>query len=308
MTATIGLDWGTTSLRAYRLGADGTVLERREAASGILSVDPGEFPDAFAAIAGDWSAEAPDATIVLSGMVGSRQGWVEAPYADCPADVANLANAAIPVPLGDGFGERSGWIVPGLSTRNGGMPDVMRGEETQILGALADLLDQGGDRHRVCLPGTHSKWVSVDGGRVTGFQTHMTGEVFDVLRRHSILGRMIEHSAWDHGSFQDGVRRAAAPGGLLAHLFGVRASGLFGDLNDLTAGPFLSGLLIGHELAQAPLEEGGAPVVLIGDRTLAGLYADALAVRGLHSTLVEGEPAARGLAMISARLKDRAGA
>ncbi len=305
MTATIGLDWGTTSLRAYRLDEEGGILERREAASGILSVDPGEFPDAFAAIAGDWTTELPSATVVLSGMIGSRQGWVEVPYAACPASVTDLAASAVSIPLGDDFPHRVGWIVPGLSTRNDTVADVMRGEETQILGALQDLTGSGGSSHRLCLPGTHSKWVSIEDGRVTGFQTHMTGEVFDVMRRHSILGRMIEHSAWDKDAFADGVRRARTPGGLLSHLFGVRASGLFGELNDLTAGAFLSGLLIGHEITAAP-DGGIGRVALIGDRRLTGLYADALALFGTDAHLVEGEPAARGLAIVSKSLRARA--
>jgi 2-dehydro-3-deoxygalactonokinase len=299
VTATVALDWGTTSLRVYRLDGAGTVLEDGSAPLGIMNVEEEKFEEAFEGTVGDWLDAAPEATIVLSGMIGSRQGWAEAPYLACPADVAGLAGAMLEVPLARG---RSAWIAPGLSTRNDGAPDVMRGEEVQILGALADL---GGGDHLICLPGTHSKWARVSDGRVVGFATHMTGEVFDVLRRHSILGRMIEHAAWDDAAFLGGVEGAEATGGLLSQLFAVRARGLFDELGPETAGAHLSGLLIGHELRAAFGQDRPERVTLIGAAELTDLYAKALSHVGVSCTALEPTVAARGLHQLAQALRNQ---
>lgn len=292
--AAIGVDWGTSSFRAYRLEGSGEVLEGRRAQAGILAIDDGAFEEAFEELVGDWLDAEPDIPVVLGGMIGSRQGWVETPYLPCPASVDDIAGALVPLTLERG---RVIHLTPGLSVRGeDGVPDVMRGEEVQILGTV-DGLRSGAAT--VCLPGTHSKWARVEGRRVTAFSTHMTGEVFDVLRRHSILGRGIEHAAWDDGGFLDGVARSGAAGGLLHHLFGVRAAGLLGDLPAESAGAFLSGLVIGHEIrAAAP---GGA-VHLIGDEDLVDLYRRALVALGHEAVAGADRAAARGLFLIAGRL------
>ena len=288
-TTAIGVDWGTSSLRAYRLARDGVVMERREAALGIMVIENGGFEAAFEKTVGDWLDAASDVPVVLSGMIGSRQGWREAAYIACPADVNELAAALLPVDLARG---RRIWIAPGLSYRDaGGTPDVMRGEEVQILGALDTL---GDGPSMVCLPGTHSKWARVEAGRVIGFSTHMTGEVFDAVRGHTILGRMIDTDAWDEASFLAGLERAGEPGGLLGHLFGVRAKGLFGDLGESTAGAYLSGLMIGHEFAAALGAGGGMPIALIGAGRLVELYAKALAHLGHESRTLPADVATTG--------------
>jgi 2-dehydro-3-deoxygalactonokinase len=298
-TATIGCDWGTSSLRAYRLGADGAVLERREAALGIMAIEDGAFEAAFEKTVGDWLDAAATAPVVLSGMIGSRQGWREAPYLACPADVGALTAALMPVDLERG---RRIWIAPGLSHRDaGGTPDVMRGEEVQILGAR-DVLGDG--PAMACLPGTHSKWARVEAGRVMGFATHMTGEVFEAVRDHTILGRMIDADAWDDAAFIAGLERAREPGGLLAHLFGVRAKGLFGDLDEATAGAYLSGLMIGHECAAALSPARDMPIALIGASPLVGLYATALAHLGHESHAVPADVAAAGHMRLARALID----
>ena len=288
-TAAIGVDWGTSSLRAYRLGAGAAVLERREAARGIMAIEGGAFEAALEETVGDWLDAASEAPVVLSGMIGSRQGWREAPYLACPADVAELAAALLPVDLARG---RRIWIAPGLSHRDaGGTPDVMRGEEVQILGAR-DALGHG--PAMVCLPGTHSKWARVDGGRVMGFATHMTGEVFEAVRGHTILGRMIDVDAWDEAAFLAGLERARETGGLLSHLFGVRAKGLFGDLDEATAGAYLSGLMIGHEFGAALGSAADVPIALIGAGRLVELYATALAHFGHAGQTLPSDVAAIG--------------
>jgi len=294
-TAAIVADWGTSSFRAYRLTADGEILEGRRAAAGIMAIDDGAFEDAFEALVGDWLDAVPVVPVVLSGMIASRQGWRETPYLECPVSVDDIADALSPLTMERG---RVLHLAPGLSTRGAdGVPDVMRGEEVQILGAADSI---GGDRAVLCLPGTHSKWATVEGRRVTGFSTHMTGEVFDTVRRHTILGRAIEHAAWDDEAFRDGVARSGATGGLLHHLFGVRAAGLMGDLTPETAGAFLSGLVIGHEIrAAGPSGE----VHLIGEEDIVTLYLKALAIVGSRGRAVPPGAAARGLHLIAARLR-----
>lgn len=294
-TTAIGVDWGTSSFRVYRFGVDGEILEGRKAQAGILVIDDGEFEEAFEELAGDWLDAAPDVPVVLAGMIGSRQGWLETPYLSCPASVDTIADALVPLALKRG---RVVHLTPGLSVHgDDGVPDVMRGEEVQILGAI-DLLGTTGAT--LCLPGTHSKWATVEARQVTRFATHMTGEVFDVLRRHSILGRGIEHAAWDDSAFLAGVARSGASGGFLHHLFGVRAAGLFNDLSPDSAGAFLSGLVIGHEIRAA---EPSDAVYLIGEDELVELYRRALEALGHSAMAVAQGAAACGLFLIADSLR-----
>lgn len=303
--ALIGLDWGTTSLRAYRVAADGRVLGRREAARGILAVEGGRFADALEEIAGDWLAGEPEVPVLASGMIGSRQGWREVPYADCPAGVGDLARGLTEV---EGPGGRTVRLVPGLTTRGqDGTPDVMRGEETQILGELATA-GPGAGSGRFVLPGTHSKWAAAADGRIAGFATYMTGEVFDVLRRHSILGRLMPPEApHDPAAFRRGLDRARerrglnGGGGLLHDLFGARTLGLAGDLPEAALASYLSGLLIGAELdaATAAVDPAAGPVAVLGSGALTALYLDALRHLGIHAAPGTAESAAAGLLAVA---------
>lgn len=286
----IAVDWGTTSFRAFRLGPDGAVLERREGPHGIMSAG-GRFAEVLVREVGAW-VRAGERRVVMSGMIGSRQGWVEAPYVTLPATVADLAAAAVPAP----FNAATVRLVPGAATRDAdGVPDVMRGEETQIVGILDAL---GGDEATVCLPGTHSKWVRVGSGAILGFGTHMTGEVFAALRGHTILGRAIRPGPMVPAAFERGVTRAAERGGLLHHLFGVRALGLTNQLADADASSYLSGLLIGHEIKSA-LADAVAPIHLVGTAGLCALYARGLATLGIESRTHPPDVAARGLMRIA---------
>lgn len=286
----IGVDWGTTSFRAFRLGADGTVLDRREGPHGIMAVD-GRFAEVLARETGDWLA-AGETEVIMSGMIGSRQGWVEAPYVKPPAGIAELAAAAVPVP----FAGATVRLIPGIAARDAtDVPDVMRGEETQIAGIIDTL---GSGPATVCLPGTHSKWVQVEGGAIRGFETHMTGEVFAALRGHTILGRAIRPGPTVPAAFARGVARAAERGGLLHHLFGVRALGLTGELAEAESSSYLSGLLIGHEI-KAALADAAAPIHLVGTPTLCTLYAQGLAALGIGSRTHPPDVAARGLARLA---------
>jgi 2-dehydro-3-deoxygalactonokinase len=289
----IAVDWGTSSFRAYRLDANGGILDRRSAARGILTVEAGGFADVLAEEIGAWLDEEPG-SVFISGMIGSRQGWKELPYLGCPVDLEAIARACGTVDWDRG---RQAFIVPGVSCRDAhGVPEVMRGEETQIIGAIEEL----GPDAVVCLPGTHSKYVRVRERRIMDFTTHMTGEVFGVLWRHSILGRLSETEAVDdEPAFDAGVDRSAEGQGLLHHLFGVRTRGLFREIPAAGLASYLSGLLIGHEIrAAAP----SAPVAVIGAADLTRLYCRAFARCGVPARPITGEPAPRGLWAIARSL------
>ena len=290
----IAIDWGTTSFRAYRLDVNGTPIESRTAPAGILSVEAGGFAAMLERHAGDWIA-ADEAPIVMSGMVGSRQGWVEVPYAACPAGLEDIAAGMRKVTWPGG----EAWIAPGVTCRDdAGIPDVIRGEETQILGVVEAL---GAGKHTICLPGTHSKWVEVDGGRIVRFATHMTGEAFAIFKAHSLLGSMMKDGVDEPSAFADGVRRARDPGGVLHHLFGVRSRGLFGELPDTASASYLSGLLIGHEIRAA---SGGQDTVhLLCTPQLAQIYQAALDVVGRQSSTLDSNAVTRGLFRLACCLK-----
>ncbi len=285
----IGVDWGTSSFRAFRMTADGAIIGRRAAPRGILHVENGGFAAALREEIGAWIAEG-ETRVILSGMIGSRQGWVEAPYLPCPAGAAELGAALVPIP----FDGARLLLVPGLTdSDDAGTPEVMRGEETQIAG----LLEQLGEDGIVCLPGSHSKWVRVTGGRITAFRTYLSGEAFAAIRADTILGRMMTDGPTDPAAFDRGVARAADHGHLLHHLFGVRTLGLFGRLGEAESASYLSGLLIGHEV-RAALARAGT-VHLIGAAPLCALYARAIATAGAQAIVMDEDAAARGLSRIA---------
>lgn len=286
--ALIALDWGTTSLRGWLIAGDGTILDRRAGGSGILAVTDSDFSDAHRSFVAGW----PSLPTLASGMIGSKQGWVEAPYVACPGGFADLApglratpDAALRVVPG------IAWQVPGLA------PDVMRGEETQIFGALgAD--DASG---LFVLPGTHSKWARVTAGRIASFATFMTGEIFAVLRQHSILGRLMAADAMpdlNAAAFEAGAEVGLNHSDDLLHrLFAVRTLGLFERLSATDAPSYLSGLLIGAEIAAALQREsvGGSPPTLIGARPLCAAYQRVLAAQGIAARIADEDVTPRGL-------------
>ncbi|WP_372390617.1 2-dehydro-3-deoxygalactonokinase [Xanthomonas sp. NCPPB 3582] len=281
----IAIDWGTSSLRAYLLDASGAVLDQRRGSDGILACQ-GRFADVLSALIDGW-----EGPVLLSGMIGSRNGWVEQAYLPCPTDTATLAAAMRR--YDDLLPGRTLWFVPGVSTgERTGVPDVMRGEETQLVGLLASL---GQGDHVACLPGTHSKWATLANGQLTDFATVMTGELYAVLCQHSILGKLIPdaHAELDAPAFLLGIERSAEAGGLSHHLFGTRTLGLFDRLDAQALPSYLSGLLIGHELR----EHRGthATVHLVGSPALAQRYALALQHLGVESQLHPEDLAATGL-------------
>jgi 2-dehydro-3-deoxygalactonokinase len=283
----IALDWGTSSLRAWLLDDEGAALAEKSAPLGILKVPNGHFAAVFRDVCGDWLA--PSRPAISSGMIGSRQGWVEAPYAPCPAGFETLARGLAWAEAG---GTRLA-IVPGVSCVDAsGVPDVMRGEETQVFGALGDARSG-----TFVLPGTHSKWVTVAGGRIESFATHMTGELFAVLREHSILGRLMSgDAAHAPGAFRRGWEATLAGDGALLHrLFGARTLGLFGQLAPAEAPSYLSGLLIGDEVRAAARGLPGPTVTVIGDSVLCERYREVLTGCGLAARVAPPDAARVGL-------------
>lgn len=280
----IGVDWGTTSLRCYLVDASGAVIDACQSADGILAVAEDGFGDVLHARIAPWLSRAPALPIVMSGMIGSRQGWVEAPYLHCPAKLSDFADALVPISHA-GLPPIS--LVPGLDDHDGsGNPDVMRGEETQVFGALANLrIDDG----LIVLPGTHSKWVTVQGGGIASFRTYMTGEVFSALKSHTILGRLIDGDVHDDDGFQRGVRSSdgASAGTLLHTIFSARSLALFGELAPTAVSSYLSGLLIGAEIraASARAERGNIHVLARDD--LAALYMTAFEILGISAQSID---------------------
>jgi 2-dehydro-3-deoxygalactonokinase len=309
----IALDWGTTSLRAYKLAAGGVVLEQRALSSGIMQlpktprvINGRECADgfelAFDEACGDWLDAQPDLPVIACGMVGSAQGWREAAYCETPANVANLGKSLQTVISLRGTVVH---IVPGVIQRSR-LPNVMRGEETQVLGVLQNLPIEAGADLLIGLPGSHSKWVDVVDGCITHFDTFMTGEVFAVLSEHSILGRTLKQGAtFDALAFDRGVQIAqSADGelGVLSTLFSARTLGLTGELSPTAQADYLSGLMIGHELAALASAQrrrrnnSNLPsIILIGNAQLCARYSRALDACGFANVTLAEQATERGL-------------
>jgi 2-dehydro-3-deoxygalactonokinase len=288
----IALDWGTSALRGYLLGADGRVIDSARSPEGVMQVAESDFAGAFERLAGAWRRAHPGLPAVAAGMIGSSVGWVEAPYVACPAGPDELARGLVTVP-----GDAGLRIVPGVLQAD--PANVMRGEEVQVFGALALRPDLVGGA-RLLLPGTHCKWVSVADGRITGFDTYMTGELFAVLRTHSILGRFVRDGApapspeAAEAAFQRGIAAARTGGGVAAQLFSSRSLVLAGGLAPGESLDYLSGLLIGDEI-RAARPEPGAPLLLVGDPALCARYARALAAFGVHEAVEISDATVTGL-------------
>jgi 2-dehydro-3-deoxygalactonokinase len=274
------VDWGTTRIRAY-LVDDDAIAASVEAEEGVSALAKGQHADVFRRLCGPWLEREPDLPVALVGMVGSREGWIEAPYAVCPAAPADVARAMIAVDLGGG---RSGHIVPGLRCEPApGAVDVMRGEETLAFGA-------GIEEGLICLVGTHPKWVEMRGGRVHRFATYLTGEMYALMRHHSMVGRPATEPE-DPAGFDLGLAAAERNGGggrvgLLHLLFGARAATVTGRLPPAALGPYISGLLTGDEINGA-LAQFDRPETLtvIADGPRAEIFSRALARHGVQANI-----------------------
>jgi 2-dehydro-3-deoxygalactonokinase len=271
----IAVDWGTTNRRAWRIEAGGAAQEFEDG-RGVLSVAKTEFPAAVAEI----RQRLGDHPMLMAGMIGSNRGWVEAPYVPCPADLAAIAASLAWAEPGQTA------IVPGLSSAD--PPDVMRGEEVQILGAVATGMIPGDSL--VCHPGTHNKWAIVAGGRLVRFHTVMTGEMFSLLKEHSILSDLLVDEMGLDDAFRAGVLRGLEGNALTAELFSVRAGVLLGRRRKEDATDFTSGLLIGADIAFG-LRDTSGTVYVMGRPELTRLYAAAIGLAGRGAKEIDGETA-----------------
>lgn len=282
--ALLGVDWGSTNARAFAIALDGHAVETRHTGDGVFA-GAGAFDERLKHLLGDWLERFPKAPILLCGMIGSDRGWLPAPYVRAPAGLDDLAAALIAAPF-----PRPARIVPGISLLNDESADVMRGEETLLMGIAAHTAT-------VCLPGTHSKWVDLADGRVTGFRTYMTGELRALLLAHGALAPQvpqIESPDAFHAGLEGG-RDAPTHA-----LFEARARRLLGTLPAEHTASFVTGVLIGSELAS----ETGTPVILAASGALAESYEAALKHTGRSVTTIDPEAlAATGLLCIARAAK-----
>ena len=292
--AYVAVDWGTSSFRLWLIGKDGSVIAERRSGEGMTTAARTGFAQVLASHLAAISAPS-GLPVLICGMAGAKQGWVEAGYLDTPAALLDIPAAAVRIRDVDADIR----ILPGLAQRDAAAPDVMRGEETQLLGAAGDLGD--GD-HLVCMPGTHSKWVRLSGGKVQGFSTFMTGELFEAIARNTILSHAIAEAgaiSGDAPAFQAAVARIVAnPAIATSQLFSVRAGSLIAGLSPEDAKARLSGTLIGLEIAGAlSLVAAGTPVALVVSGGLGDLYKKALAAAGISPSVIDADTAVRnGLA------------
>jgi len=281
----VAVDWGTSTLRGALIDASGQVLDAQSHPRGILTIESGGFTEVFETFFGEWM-HPPGTRCLIAGMAGSKQGWVEAPYCPCPAGLAEICTKIIEIEPGRIS------IVPGLSDVHDGVPDVMRGEEVQILGAMALTGLHDG---LFVLPGTHNKWARVKKGMVTGFRTFMTGEFYALLSRHSILARTLDPSApLDEAAFLLGVTQADNGQGLLHNAFGARTLALFDRMPTRELSSYLSGILIGEELRTQSVH-AATELVLIGAPALTRRYLLALQASGTTARILGDEATWAGL-------------
>lgn len=273
----IAVDWGTSNLRAWAMGADNSVLAEASSDRGMGGLTPPEYEGALLALCGDWLGDGAT-DVLISGMAGARQGWIEAPYATVPCPPVGTAGVAAPT----NDPRLNVRIIPGLCQP--APADVMRGEEVQIAGYLATNPGYDGV---ICLPGTHSKWVEISAGEVVSFRTFMTGELFALLSQHSVLRHSVG-DGWDDDAFAVALTEAIAhPETMARSLFGLRAESLLDDLGEAAATARLSGTLVGAELAATRPYWLGRPVALIGASSVARIYEAALSLQGLDADVAD---------------------
>ncbi len=291
--ALIGLDWGTSSLRAFLIDSNGEVRDSVSLPQGIMHVEDRDFDTVFHGLVEEWMMDV-EIPIIASGMITSRNGWVETPYVNVPAGAEELAAMLVVHETTEG---RKVHFVTGMTTEHDGAPDVMRGEETQIVGAAVIGMSDG----TFVMPGTHSKWMTVSDGRIEDYATYMTGEVFGALRSHSILGTLMTEAPFNSNGFRLGVKAGLPTGANLLHnLFHVRTLPLFGKISEDMAADYLSGMLIGAEIAAAaPKNPDPAALTIVGRGDLSDRYEIALAVAGLESRRAPDDIAARGHYLIA---------
>lgn len=288
----VAINWGSTNFRAYRINDQGVIPEKITSPMGVLKIPSGQFYSVLVQEIGHWIGQG-ERRLLMCGMVGSRNGWSEVPHVPAPFHFTRMVTACqrLEVPNLDV------WIAPGVvALDRDGIPELMRGEETEILG----MEDHPTEVDQVCLPGTHSKWVTMDDGQISTFSTYMTGDLFHAICKETILNNLLDGVTPTAPEFMLGVERGLQDGALTHHLFGVRTLSLSGRLSPQGARTYLSGLLIGHEIKDAtPVKQH---VHLIGSTPLCSLYALALEKHGCMVSVEKPDSAARGLIRIGREL------
>ena len=284
----ICVDWGTTNLRAYAIAGDGTVIDQAQSGAGLRS-NPADYSDCLATMIGTWLDQDSPINILLSGMVGSPTGWQEVPHVVSPAALPQLAAKATLVAQ---LHDHPVWIVPGvMGTGMSGLPDVMRGEETQFFGAQRLCADQHARQPDIwCFPGTHNKWIP-SGENIDHFSTTMVGEFFELIQEHSLLAQSLDQSVCaNQPAFLRGLETARKAGGLLHHLFSVRTLQLTGAQEKAEGLEYLSGVIIGHDI-DAQLRKPSQNVGIVASSSLAHKYQIALEALGHSSIVIESQAA-----------------
>lgn len=281
-TVWIAVDWGTTNLRVWALDQTGRTLAHRHSGNGMGTLERAGFEPALLELTGDLLTAGTTTPVIICGMAGSRQGWAEAPYVAAPCTPPSLADATGVTTRDPRIDVR---ILPGVKQLD--PADVMRGEETQIAGFLAEEPEFHG---LLCLPGTHTKWAFLKDGEITSFQTCMTGELFALLSTGSVLSHGLSEKDMDMDAFAEAVARGVSrPDRFIADLFGIRAAGLVAGLDPEAARGRLSGLLIGADLAAVRADIGAHPIAILGSGGLAETYRKALACLDHEARLLDAD-------------------
>jgi 2-dehydro-3-deoxygalactonokinase len=292
--AIIGIDWGTTSFRAYLMARDGEILDNVSAKLGIMQVADKNFEAALLKCLNEknWDHKLP---IITSGMITSRNGWVETEYVEAPATLDKLSNQLHVHHCDD----LTLHFITGVIADHNGAADVMRGEEVQLFGAL----DEDENQNLFVMPGTHSKWVMMNEGCIQDFFTFMTGDVYSAVSQNTILKAFIEDAPFNKEAFSMGVQKSISDGAMILHdLFSVRTLPLMKKISPQMTDDYLSGLLIGCEIANADRFEHGGLVTIIGNDELSKRYELALKIAGIHSKNAASDIVARGHYLIARKI------
>jgi len=300
----IALDWGSTRFRAWLLDSKGIEIDSIDEEFGILNINDSQYINVFDQLLGSWIKEYGSIPVIASGMIGSRQGWIEAPYIDCPAGPEQLAQNLTFLNINTELIKKplSMAIVPGIKIFENGIPDVMRGEETQVAGLLWS-------NHQVDLcifPGTHSKWILLNEGRIENFMTFMTGEIFSLMAKHSIVNRLMDGTSFKRDDFIIGCKQSLNSSyGLLKLIFSARTMGLFDKVMPKGIHSYLSGIIIGNEIKDGikifhnNSGDKEKKIILNGENSLCNLYKIAFELADVKIKFEKNNVVAKGLFQIA---------
>ncbi len=288
-----GIDWGSSSFRAYKFDEMGCVTDTVSSSAGIKTIVDQNFEVVLHSAIGHW-LEAGD-EVLLSGMITSRHGWIETPYLECPVKLERLYDNAVSHSLSH---QVRALFLPGVCVRSPAA-DVMRGEELQLYGALNH------DEQVVVLPGTHSKWASLSQGVLKEFRTVITGELFDLLRNQSLVGALATSDQWVESSFVHGVREGYSSENIITRLFSARSSVLLEQLEANAVHSYLSGLLIGNEISEMDTMLNANPVMLVGSESLVASYLCAFNALSIAAMSEKAPSAAEGFSKLIKRCADK---